>query len=588
MEYCLRCTEPLRGQAVCPRCGFSGNVPDIPHHLRPGTVLNDRYLVGCHIGQGGFGITYVGRDLKLDMRIAIKEYYPSGYANRNNRVSSGITIVDEANRKFFEDGIRRFLAEAKVLARFVGEPGVVIVHDFFEANQTAYIIMEYLDGRDLREVLRERLFTAEEIFRLMDPVMVTLEKIHETGIIHRDISPDNLMMLKDGRMKLMDFGSARLVDYSDQRSLSVVLKAGFAPEEQYRSKGKQGPWTDIYALCCTIYKCITGITPDDALERVFEDNVTWPSEMKVPITPVQEAVLKKGMAVRYTERFQSIAEMRQALAGAGCGPTVFLPERHVEIHEVTPTILIEPPKQPDPPKAPMPDNRPSEGNPPPVRPAQTPPVWKPGQGKRQKSPSLGVLQNVGGLFTGEGLRKVILPFLGLPLFFCIASAVSEGFFSMLGLSVQYMFNRYIYTYGYGGLAIRPVHVIIMLLFTIVVILAGGLLFQKADRRVIAASAITVSLACFIPMLIMRLNLFGVQYGRIMWINNLVRVCYAYYFPMLTYWCIMLVSLLESVIHFAPIIFDALMCMMLLVLIPFGTRDTAKETWISRLKARRKR
>ena len=243
MEYCLKCTEPLRGQAVCPRCGFSGDVPDIPHYLRPGSVLNGRYLVGCHIGNGGFGITYVGRDLKLNMRVAIKEYYPSGYANRNNRISPSITIVDEANRQFIQHGIMRFLDEARTLASFDREPGVVSVRDFFEENQTAYIVMEYLEGRDLRSILKDRLFEADEIFRLMEPVMNTLEKIHAAGVVHRDISPDNLMLMDDGRIKLMDFGSARIVDYSDRKSLSVVLKAGFAPEEQYRSRGKQGPWT---------------------------------------------------------------------------------------------------------------------------------------------------------------------------------------------------------------------------------------------------------------------------------------------------------------------------------------------------------
>ena len=295
-------------------------MPAIPHQLRPGTILNDRYLVGGCLGQGGFGITYVGRDLKLDMRIAIKEYYPTGYANRSTLVSNNITVIDTSNASVIRDGIQKFLSEARILARFDAEPGVVSVRDFFEANQTAYIIMEFLDGKDLGMILNERLFRADEIFHLMEPVMNTLEKIHSVNIIHRDISPDNLMLLNDGSLKLMDFGSARLVDYSDRRSLSVVLKAGFAPEEQYRSKGIQGPWTDIYALCATIYKCISGITPDDALDRGYQDTTRWPSEMQIPISPRQEAALKKGMAFRPEERFQNIAELRQALAGPDSVP----------------------------------------------------------------------------------------------------------------------------------------------------------------------------------------------------------------------------------------------------------------------------
>ena len=427
MEYCLRCTEPLKGQTVCPHCGFSGEAPDIPHHLRPGTILHGRYLVGSYIGQGGFGITYMGRDLQRDMRIAIKEYYPSGYANRNNRVSSSITVVDGSTQQFIEHGILRFISEARTLAALDQEPGVVRVYGCFRENQTAYIIMEYLDGWDLRKVLQGRTFTADEIFMLLGPVMNTLEKIHAAGIIHRDISPDNLMLLREGRVKLMDFGSARVVDYTDQKSLSVVLKAGFAPEEQYRSKGKQGPWTDIYALCATIYRCITGITPDDALERCFEDSILWPSDLNVPISPVQEAVLKKGMAVRYTDRFQNIAEMRQALMDPN-GTPVFLPGSQVKPPKAPPTPPSVPPKQPKPtnppkvqkaPKPLVPNNQLSKENQLQVKPAQNPPVRKPRQANLQKSPSAGTLQNVGNLFAGGGLRKVILPVLGVLLILAV-------------------------------------------------------------------------------------------------------------------------------------------------------------------------
>lgn len=312
-KYCMKCMEPTGGVGKCPHCGYEGDQNTAPHRLPPGTILNDRYLVGNAIGQGGFGITYMGRDLKLNMRVAVKEYYPNGYANRNASVSSEITISDKDQADFIEKGKKKFLSEAQALAQFHENAGVVDVRDFFEANQTAYIVMEYLDGQDLREALKKKLFSADEIFRIMGPVMGALEKIHDAGIVHRDISPDNIMLLKNGTVKLMDFGAARLLDFSDQKSVSVVLKAGYAPEEQYRPKGKQGPWTDIYALCATIYKCITGITPDDALERSHKDQVQWPSELGVAITPLQEAVLKKGMAVKQEERFQNISEMKAML-----------------------------------------------------------------------------------------------------------------------------------------------------------------------------------------------------------------------------------------------------------------------------------
>lgn len=312
-DFCMECMQPLERRDICPYCGFDGNYKVVPHQLAPGTILEERYLVGSAIGQGGFGITYIGRDLRLNMRIAIKEYYPNGYANRNVQASSNITISNKNQVEFIEEGKCRFLNEARTLAEFHEEPGVVDVRDFFEANNTAYIIMEYLEGNDLRLLLKEKIFSADEIFDLMQPIMNTLEKIHVKNMIHRDISPDNIMLLKDGTLKLMDFGAARIVDYSDQKSVSVVLKSGYAPEEQYRPKGEQGPWTDIYALCATIYRCITGVTPDDSLQRVYADELKWPSELGIAIGVNQEAALKKGLAIKQQDRFQSISELKQML-----------------------------------------------------------------------------------------------------------------------------------------------------------------------------------------------------------------------------------------------------------------------------------
>ncbi len=312
-DYCLHCMLPTGGADVCPHCGYQGGDTELLHHLRPGSKLNGRYLVGRSLGQGGFGITYIGRDLLLDTRVAIKEYYPSGIASRNVAFSPEITISDQRQVDSIEEGKQKFLSEARALAQFADDPGVVTVRDFFEANNTAYIVMEYLDGHDLRSILRLTRFSADDIFERMRPVMDALEKIHQVGIIHRDISPDNIMLLKSGTVKLMDFGAARQLDLSGNTSVSVILKTGFAPEEQYRSKGHQGPWTDVYALCATIYCCITGLKPDDALERTQLDELKWPSELGVEISALQEAVLKKGMAVRAGDRFQTIGEMKEML-----------------------------------------------------------------------------------------------------------------------------------------------------------------------------------------------------------------------------------------------------------------------------------
>ena len=317
-DYCYHCMEPMDGGMFCTQCGSRNSaVTSAPHQLPPGSMLQSRYLIGRVLGQGGFGITYIGRDTRLNMRVAIKEYFPSGYANRNASASMLVTITDTQQQASVLDGKRRFLAEAQALGKFHGTPGIVDVRDFFEENNTAYIVMEYLDGQDLRQLLDKRLFTANEIFSLMRPVMDALEVVHAAGVIHRDISPDNIMMMPDGSLKLMDFGAARQVGGNVQKSMSVMLKSGYAPEEQYRSRGNLGPWTDIYALCATMYKCITGITPVESIERAMSatELIRWPSQLGKPISQTQEAVLRAGMQVRLEERIQNIAELKQVLSG---------------------------------------------------------------------------------------------------------------------------------------------------------------------------------------------------------------------------------------------------------------------------------
>jgi len=285
----------------------------LPHHLTEGTILAGRYSVGKAFGEGGFGITYMGTDTKLDMTVAIKEYYPTGFVNRNNTHSENITANTGDSEAFFNKGKDNFLNEARILAKFANEQGIVGVRDFFNENNTAYIVMDYLNGITLRDRLEQSgKMPADQVLQLMMPVMSSLSRIHEQGLIHRDISPDNIMMLAEGSLKLLDFGAAREISGLDEKSLSVMLKPGYAPEEQYRSKGIQGPWTDIYALCATIYKCITGITPVDAMQRIFHDEVKPPSALGVTISPQHESALMKGMAISQKDRYQSIYDLWNA------------------------------------------------------------------------------------------------------------------------------------------------------------------------------------------------------------------------------------------------------------------------------------
>ena len=319
---CPNCFQPLGDEGVCGHCGFEANgYVTLPHHLAPGARIKQRYQVGRVLGEGGFGITYAGWDTVLDVKVAIKEFYMAGYVNRNHEASPNVFATLGAHRDTFNKNKEKFLSEARVLARFYEEPGIVGVRDFCEENGTAYIIMDFLDGVTLKEYLEAHgpLPPAEAI-RLLLPVIRSLQHVHAGGVIHRDISPDNIMVLADGRTKLLDFGAAREVSQTDIKSLSVILKPGYAPEEQYRSKGRQGPWTDVYALAATLYRCIVGEAPDDAMERMYRDQLPAPADTAAACPPAISRVIMKGLAVRQPDRYQDIPAFLQDLEAALAAP----------------------------------------------------------------------------------------------------------------------------------------------------------------------------------------------------------------------------------------------------------------------------
>lgn len=316
--YCCRCMQPLEGSA-CPRCGPAGVPYRVPrHHLHPGTKLSNRYLINRALGEGGFGITYIGSDTNLELTVAIKEYYPGSLAERDRTISHRVIPKEGQERETFRKGLESFMQEARILAKLVGEPGIVGVRDYFEANGTAYIVMEYLRGETLKTYLHRRgRLTFTRACRLLIPVIQSMERVHAKNLIHRDISPDNIMLLRDGRVKLLDFGAARQVILDGDKGLPVVLKPGYAPEEQYRAGSNQGPWTDVYALSAVIYRCVTGDEPAEAITRVYCDELKAPSTLGIPITPEQEAVLLHGLAVQAGNRISSMTELRQELDALG-------------------------------------------------------------------------------------------------------------------------------------------------------------------------------------------------------------------------------------------------------------------------------
>ena len=286
------------------------------HCLRKGTRLIGRYTIEGVLGQGGFGITYLGIDELHEKKVAIKEFFPQGIVTRNIEYQDTVTVTFVGEKDNYEKGKERFLKEARTMAKFSKDEGIVKALDFFEINNTAYIVMEYLEGVTLKQYLRENQRIApEDLIELLVPLIESLDEIHSQGMIHRDISPDNIMVLPDGRIKLMDFGAAR--DYTEfgEKSLSIVLKPGYAPPEQYPTHGIQGPWTDIYALCATMYKCITGENPPDAIERVMDDSLKKISEFGIAIPPQEEAAIIKGMSVSAKDRYQDIKDFCEDLYG---------------------------------------------------------------------------------------------------------------------------------------------------------------------------------------------------------------------------------------------------------------------------------
>ena len=325
MNLCANCMQEKGDAKKCPHCGYEGrDDSQLTAYLKENTLLCDRFMVGRVLGQGGFGITYLGFDTFLSQKIAIKEYYPSDLAQRIPGEATVSAYTSGNSTNDYEHGKARFIEEARTLAKFSDHPGIVGIRDCIEANGTAYIIMQYLEGVTLKEYLKQnggRLDPNLAVSILM-PVMDALRAVHKVGIIHRDISPDNIFITKSSQVKLLDFGAARQ-SMGGQKSLSVMLKPGYAPEEQYRTGGNQGPWTDVYALSATLYKMITGNVPPDSLERLLDDTLVIPENLPENI----KAALRKGLAVRAAERFDSVDALQNTLLGnAPVTPTTSTPK----------------------------------------------------------------------------------------------------------------------------------------------------------------------------------------------------------------------------------------------------------------------
>ena len=304
MEFCPHCMKPAQG-AICGNCGGTMAWKATSTQLPLGSQLRGSngtlYQVGAAKGQGGFGITYAAMDMMKGQRVAIKEYYPARCASRGRDFR---VYPLAGQQQIFLGGMRSFLEEGMMLSAVCALESVVSVRDYFEANSTAYIVMEYVDGIPLHEVLRRNgPMKAEELMPKLPRLLSDLETMHKARVIHRDISPDNIILMPDGKLKLLDFGSARSVQ--DGKSMTVMLKTGFSPVEQYQSKG-QDAYTDVYALAATIYYCLTGVVPPSAVNRLDKDTLVGPNQHGAKLTPQQEKALLEGMNVQPKHRPQSM------------------------------------------------------------------------------------------------------------------------------------------------------------------------------------------------------------------------------------------------------------------------------------------
>ena len=311
---CPNCFESKSGAGMCLTCGHDeseGSRPGV--HLHAGTALQGRYVVGRLIGQGGFGATYLGWDERLQAKVAIKEYFPVSLATRA-RDSGKLVPYTPDQQATFRDGVDKFLGEARMLGRLKGAKEIVQVHDHFEANATAYMVMELLVGRTLQRHLLEEggAIDYRRALGLMLPIAKAVHDVHQLGLVHRDISPDNVFLLDGGEAKLLDFGAARHYVGEATGNLTVVLKRGYAPPEQYGSESRQGPWTDVYALAATLYCAIAGKPPPDSNQRWLEDTLVRPSKLGIAIPPGVEDALIAGLALNWQERPRDMKTLLQA------------------------------------------------------------------------------------------------------------------------------------------------------------------------------------------------------------------------------------------------------------------------------------
>lgn len=307
MKLCMGCMRQIEEQlSTCPYCGFNETtLRQESYYLDPGTIVGGKYILGRVLSYGGHTVSYLGMDAEINRKVIVKEYLPSDFSTRSEGEKE-ITIYSGDGQIQFDRGLTNFINEASSIQRLHNTEGIAQIYDCVPENDTGYVISEYVEGQTLKEVLDSGTkYSVKEAKAFIIKILRGLSQVHKSNTIHCDISPETIMITNSGDIKLLDFGATRYVTTANSKSLSIILKRGYAPEEQYRSRGVRGPWTDVYALGAVMYRMITGIVPQESVERVLDDQLKEPSKLGISIPDNTENALMNALNVYQEERTPS-------------------------------------------------------------------------------------------------------------------------------------------------------------------------------------------------------------------------------------------------------------------------------------------
>jgi tRNA A-37 threonylcarbamoyl transferase component Bud32 len=300
--------------------------------LPKGEVLAKRYRIEDVVDEGGMGIVYLGFDTILQTKVSVKEYFPRKFAMRSYGETE-IKVYKGQWEELYRSGLKKFIEEARIQTQFESMDSIVMVKDFFYANETAYMVMEYVEGESVKQyVERQGGMNPQEALELMRPILDSLSELHKNGLIHRDISPDNIILTENGKGMLIDFGAARFSDSQENKTMTVFFKRGYSAEEQYVEKSEKGAYTDVYGVSATMYFMLTGIRPEESIRRLIRDTVVPLGKFReIKLDARKKRCIMKGMAVEGRKRYSSVEKMCQDLYGA---------EHHVNYHAAIPLLLV--------------------------------------------------------------------------------------------------------------------------------------------------------------------------------------------------------------------------------------------------------